>query len=81
MSVEPLATGVIPSRDMKPVYVGEYETAELIPKLSVKPRQKGFDIIAWVPNRKVLEDGSIRLSVMVQNFTDEPVTVDVREDD
>ncbi|MGW0495775.1 hypothetical protein ACWD0Z_10200 [Streptomyces sp. NPDC003007] len=76
-----LASAVIPPHEMRPVFVDEYEDEELAPRLTVEALADGWDIIGWAPNRKRLPDGTLHLSVMVQNFTDRPVTVRIRQDD
>ena len=76
-----LASAVIPPHEMHPVFVDEYETEELAPKLRVEALTRGWDNIGWTLNRRKLPDGTLHLSVMVQNFTDRPVTVRVRQDD
>jgi hypothetical protein len=76
-----LASAIIPPHEMQPVFVDEYESEALAPKLRVEALMDGWDNIGWTPNRRRLPDGTLQLSVMVQNFTDRPVTVRVRQDD
>ena len=72
-----LASVVIPPHQMERVGLGEYESEELIPELDVQNDVDGWDQVEWVENRKPLEDGTIRVFLIVQNFSDQPASVRV----
>ncbi|MFI9175974.1 hypothetical protein [Streptomyces lincolnensis] len=79
-----LASGVIPARKSDRIFVGEYEADELVPKLIVSYQTKGWvtkDDVQWVVSRPVMEDGSVRVVVFVENYSAHDVTVNVRQDD
>lgn len=70
-----LASVVVPPHQMERVGLGEYESAELIPALDVQHDVDGWDQVEWIENRKRLEDGTIRVFLLVQNFSDRPASV------
>lgn len=75
MSVDLLASCVIPPHEMRRLDVGEYETEELVPKLTVEHDADGWDLVEWIENQRIMEDGSLRLFLVIQNFSDQSVTV------
>lgn len=75
-----LTSVTVPPHEMRPVFVDESETEELIPKLTVEAKRDGWNVIRWIPIHKIMEDGSIRLSVVVRNLSAQPMVVRVRQD-
>ncbi|MGW0867813.1 hypothetical protein [Streptomyces sp. NPDC002611] len=76
-----LASAVVPPHQMERVGLGEYESVELIPALNVQHDVDGWDQVEWIENRKRLEDGTIRVFLLVQNFSDQAATVHVHRAD
>ncbi|WP_314410142.1 hypothetical protein [Streptomyces sp. DSM 40484] len=83
MSADLLASHDIPAHDSDRIPVGEYETKELIPKLVISYQSKGWVTkgdVQWVVSRPVMEDGSVRVVVFVENYSAHDVTVNVHQD-
>ncbi|MFG2377605.1 hypothetical protein ACGFY9_39870 [Streptomyces sp. NPDC048504] len=78
MSADLLASEVIPPSDPGRIVVGEYETEELIPELDIADDADGYDLVTWVRHDQRMADGSIRVVLLVQNYSSQPVTVYVR---
>lgn len=83
MSADLLASRVIPAHKDGRIPIGEYETKELIPKLVISYESKGWVTkgdVQWVVSHPVMEDGSIRVIVFVENYSAHDVTVNVHQD-
>ncbi|MFC8829017.1 hypothetical protein ACFT9I_27130 [Streptomyces sp. NPDC057137] len=76
-----LSVDVPPRLDMQRIDLGEYESAKLVPRLIIecKPEEPGS--VVWLESRPVMEDGAVRLFLLVQNFGMRTETMHIREAD
>jgi hypothetical protein len=82
MSGRLLASGIVPAHEGRRIFVGDYETQELVPKLAIDYESKRWvvrDDVQWVEGHSRTEKGSFLLIVFVENYSPHEVTLNVRQ--
>ena len=68
----------VPPRNMKRIDLGEYESKAHAPKLSYSYMPNEPDSVGTSPVFVPLPHGGLRLTLHIQNYGDQPITVQVQ---
>lgn len=80
-SPEHLLPLVLPPHEMRTLYLGEFENANLIPKLTFEYEPDEPSDIDYIEDRRIMRDGAVRMRLHFQNFSAQTVTVRPRRAD